>query len=140
MLNAFVRHRGTWTYLGLLASILTVLAGCGAPKVYPVRGRVLFRDTLKPLTEGEIRFQPISRPSMIASGNIKKDGTFSLSTPDHGEGALEGACRAVILVEPKGGKPVIADRFKEYETADLRFTVTAREENYFIIEVSRPGR
>lgn len=125
---------------GLVILTLAAAAGCGSPKVYPVRGRILFRDTLKPLTEGEIRFQPISRPNMVATSAIKKDGTFSLHTPDHGEGALEGACRAVILVEPKGGKPVVDERFREYATADLRFTVGPREENYFIIEVTRPGR
>jgi hypothetical protein len=44
------------------------------------------------------------------------------------------------MVEPRQGKRVIDERFGSFDTADLQFTVTAREENYFIIEVTRPGR
>jgi hypothetical protein len=119
--------------------VLPLLGGCGAPKFYPVRGQVILFG-VGPLTEGEVRFQPVSKPDLIASGRIQKDGTFSLSTPAHGTGVLEGACKAAVVVEPRQGKPVIDNRFSDFDTSDRQFTVTARDENYFIVEVSRPGK
>jgi hypothetical protein len=119
--------------------VLSLVGGCGAPKFYPVRGRViLFGVGL--LTEGEIRFQPISNPDLIATGRIQKDGSFSLATPSHGEGALEGPCKAAVVVESRQGKPVVDERFADFDTSDLQFTVTERSENYFIIEVDPAGQ
>jgi hypothetical protein len=126
--------------VGLAALLLLGLSGCRSPKFYPVKGKVRFADTFKPLTEGEVRFQPISRHGLVASGTIGPNGTFSLSTPSHGEGALEGACRVAVVVPPRNGQPVIHERYQSFDTADLQFTVTARGENYFIIDVARPGR
>jgi hypothetical protein len=126
-----------WALLSLVA--LLSLGGCGSPKFYRVRGQVVvFGVGL--LREGEVRFRPVSKPDLVATGRIQKDGTFSLSTPGHGEGVLEGKCKVAVVVEPRQGKPVIHERFGSFDTADLQFTVTAREENYFIIEVTRPGR
>jgi hypothetical protein len=126
-----------WMLLSFAA--LSLLNGCGAPKFYPVRGQViLFGVGL--LSEGEVRFQPVSNPELIASGPIQKDGSFSLTTPAHGEGALEGTCKAAVVVESRQGKPVIDERFADFDTSDLQFTVTARSENYFIVEVDPAGQ
>ena len=120
-------------------AVLFFLGGCGAPKFYPVRGRViLFGVGL--LTEGEVRFQPASNPDLIATGRIQKDGSFSLATPSHGEGALEGTCKAAVVVESRQGKQVVDERFADFDTSDLQFTVTERSENYFIIEVDPAGQ
>jgi hypothetical protein len=127
--------------LCMLISIaaLPMLIGCGAPKFYPVRGRViLFGVGL--LTDGEIRFQPDSNPDLIAAGRIQKDGSFSLATPSHGDGALEGTCKVAVVVEPRQGKPVVDERFADFDTSDLQFTVTERSENYFIVEVDPAGQ
>jgi hypothetical protein len=126
-----------WMLLGFAA--LPLLSGCGPPKFYPVRGQVLLFG-VGLLTDGEVRFQPVSKPDLIATGRIQKDGRFSLATPSHGEGALEGTCKAAIVVEPRQGKPVVDERFADFDTSDLQFTVTARSENYFIIEVRPAGR
>jgi hypothetical protein len=45
-----------------------------------------------------------------------------------------------VIVPPRDGQPVIAERFQNFDTSDLQFTVTPRNENYFIIDVARPGR
>jgi hypothetical protein len=116
-----------------------LLTGCGAPKFYPARGQVILFG-VGPLTEGEVRFRPDSQPDLIATGRIQKDGSFSLTTPSHGQGVLEGTCKAAVVVEPRQGKPVIDERFADFDTSDRQFTVTARTENYFIVEVSRPGK
>ena len=126
-----------WMLISFAA--LPLLSGCGAPKFYPVRGQViLFGVGL--LTEGEVRFQPVSNPELVATGRIQKDGSFSLATPSHGEGALEGTCKAAVVVESRQGKPVIDERFADFDTSDLQFTVTARSENYFIVEVNPAGQ
>ena len=109
------------------------LAGCSEPKFYPTRGTVMYEAG--PLPAGEVRFRPVSRPQWVASGKIQKDGTFALSTPDHGEGVLQGDCQAIV-VAAEGG-PKIAKRYGDYSTADLNFTIAPRDENYFILEVRR---
>ena len=126
-----------WVLVSFAA--LPLLSGCGAPKFYPVRGQViLFGVGL--LTEGEIRFQPVSEPDLIATGRIQKDGSFSLTTPVHGQGVLEGTCKAAVVVEPRAGKPVVDERFADFDTSDLQYTVTPRTENYFIVEVAPAGQ
>jgi hypothetical protein len=117
--------------------ILIGVSGCGSANFYPVKGKVIVYETGKYLTEGEVRFQPVSNSSLVATGKIKPNGTFSLETPGHGEGVLEGACRGAVLVPPRNGQPVVAERYRDFDTSELRYTVTARSENYFIIEVRR---
>jgi len=109
------------------------IAGCSEPKFYPTRGMV--RDEFGLLSAGEVRFRPVSRPDLVASGKIQRDGTFTLSTPDRGEGVLEGDVQAAVI--PAEGGPRIAKRYGDYSTADLNFTIRPRDENYFILEVRR---
>jgi hypothetical protein len=116
-----------------------LFAGCSEPKFYPVRGKVIV-FAVGPLTEGEIRFRPVARPSLIATGQIQRDGTFSLSTPGHSEGVLEGDCQVAIIVEPKNGKQPIADRYRDYATSDLSYTIYPRDENYFILDVKKGSK
>jgi hypothetical protein len=111
--------------------LLAALVGCSEPKFYPTRGEVM--TGRGPLTAGEVRFRPVKRPDLVASGKIQKDGKFTLSTPGHGEGVLEGDCQAVVFAVDGG--PRVASRFSDYDTADLNFTVTPRDENYFILEL-----
>jgi len=124
------------TVFGLAIVLATV--GCSQPKFYPVRGKVIV-FAVGPLTKGEIRFRPVSRPNLVAAGQIQKDGTFSVSTPEHGEGVLEGDCQVAIIVEPTDGKRPIADRYSDYSTSGLSYTVAPREENYFILDVKKSG-
>jgi hypothetical protein len=126
--------------LALLAAAAVVgSGGCSKPKFYPARGKVII-FAVGPLKEGEIRFRPVSQPSLVASGPIQKDGTFSLSTPGHGEGVLEGDCQVAIVVEPKDGKLPIADRYGDYASAGFNFTIYPRDENYFILDVKKAGK
>lgn len=115
-----------------------LFAGCSQPKFYPTRGKVII-FAVGPLTEGEIHFRPVARPSLIATGQIQKDGTFSMSTPGHGEGVLEGDCQVEIVVNSASGKPRIAERYGSYSTSGLNYTITARDENYFILDVKKSG-
>jgi hypothetical protein len=122
----------------LAVGVLPPLSGCGTPNFYPVRGKVILKG-IGPLTDGEVRFRPDANRDLIATGKIKKDGTFSLSTPSQGDGVLEGTCKAAVVVAPRKGKLVIDKRFEDFDTADLQFTVTSRSENFFIFDVTRPA-
>jgi hypothetical protein len=55
----------------------------------------------------------------------------------HGEGVLEGDCKVAIIVAPKSGKRVIAERYADFEKADINFTVAPRDENYLMYDVKR---
>jgi len=120
------------------AMLLIVPCGCGQAKNYPVRGEVIVVETGR-LSEGEIRFRSISNRSLVVSGKIHKEGKFSLSLPD-GTGLPEGSYRAAVIAEPKKGKRLVHERYEDFDTSDLQFTVTAREENYFFVEVRRSGK
>jgi hypothetical protein len=45
-----------------------------------------------------------------------------------------------VIAPSRQGRPVIDERYQDFDKADLQFTVTARSENYFFIDVARPGR
>jgi hypothetical protein len=140
MSNPYRAARTSWAFI-LAAAVLPLASGCGVPKFYPVRGKVILLG-VGPLNEGEVRFQPDANRDLIATGKIQKDGTFSLTTASHGEGVLEGTCKAAVVVAPRKGKLVIDTRFEDFDTADLQFTVTARSppnENYFLFVVTRPA-
>lgn len=115
------------------AAAPALLGGCGGPKFYPVRGEVIVFGVGR-LADGEVRFRPVGSPELVATGRVTA-GKFELSTPGHGDGVLEGACKVAVVAEPRKGKAVVADRYADFDTSDLQFTVTARDENYFLIEV-----
>jgi hypothetical protein len=123
-----------WSLVILFVALAS--SGCSEPKFYPVRGKIIVYG-VGPLTEGEIRFRPNSRPDLVAAGQIQKDGTFFASTPSHGEGVLEGDCQVAIIVPPKNGKRLIAERYADFDSAELNFTVAARDENYFMTDVKK---
>jgi hypothetical protein len=126
--------RRWWAMLGL--AVVACASGCGEAKFYPARGKIVVYG-VGPLKEGEIRIRPNSKPSLVASGKIQKDGSFSVETPGHGEGVLEGDCQVAIVVEAKGGKRPIAERYGDFDTAELNFTIERRKENYFRLDVKK---
>jgi hypothetical protein len=80
----------------MVAALIVGLSGCSEPKFYPARGKIIVYG-VGPLKEGEIQIRPKARPNLVATGKIQKDGTFSVSTPGHGEGVLEGDCQVAIV-------------------------------------------
>jgi hypothetical protein len=79
-----------------LAGLLA--AGCGGPKIAPVRGRVTVNG--QPVPDGKIRFIPEhGRPAI---GSIAADGTYTLTTNKPGDGALVGTHRVSIMATKVG--------------------------------------
>ena len=96
----------------ILLSTVTVgflfCLGCGGTSssavmaTYPVKGRVTYKG--KPLTKGSIQFEPTDS-GRGASGEIKPDGTFVLTTYKEGDGAVPGMHR-VSVSTAKGVVPL----------------------------------
>jgi hypothetical protein len=78
-------------------------------KTAPVQGTVTLND--KPVTGGVVTFSPIAtgagavHAGKAASGEIKEDGTYSLSTYSTGDGAIPGPHKVSVgAVDP--AKPI----------------------------------
>ncbi len=111
------RRRLQWYAPGLLAA---VLAGCG-PGHGMTLGRVQGKVTSKgePVTFGTVSFVPDATKGTggpIATGTIKSDGTYVLSTDEAGDGALVGHHKiSVVGLDPT---PVNRDGDKPLPTPD----------------------
>ena len=120
-----------------LVVALLLLAGCGGGEhsTYPAGGKVTFSDGA-PLTSGRVELQLIdAKKHVSARGWIQPDGTFTLSTYETGDGAVEG--EHLALVTP-GRTERIAPHFRSYQTSGLKFTVTRdKGKNRFDIVVTR---
>ena len=81
------------------AMILLVLAaGCGGPKLVPVKGRVVFADG-RPVTAASVSFTPDTakgNEGILATGLLAEDGSFTLRTYPHGDGAMVGSYRVTV--------------------------------------------
>jgi hypothetical protein len=109
--------------LALLSAAL--LAGCAddqggalqTVKAHPVSGRVLLPDG-QPLAQGTVTFVPVGEKGRQASGAVRPDGTFTLTTDEDGDGAGEGEYRVrVISTQSKPGprKTSVAVVPRKYE-------------------------
>src|SRR5687768_8641325 len=70
------------------------VVGCGqaGPKLHPVQGKVLFKQ--QPAEGAQVVFQPVGGAGeaqpLTPSGTTAADGSFTLNTYPHGEGAVAG--------------------------------------------------
>jgi hypothetical protein len=129
---------------------LVALPSCnkGTHKVYPVQGRVIFKDTKQPLTAGIVEFESHAENEKLrinARGAIETDGTFRLTTFEDNDGAVLGPHRVVVIPPIEGQqlqktpKLLVDARFMDYDKSGLRATVTTNpEENQFVFEVEKP--
>jgi hypothetical protein len=82
------------------APLLMLLAlGCGrGPKLVPVSGRVLYADG-RPVTAASVCFTPDAdkgNTGTLATGLLALDGSFTLRTHPHGDGAMVGAYKVTV--------------------------------------------
>jgi hypothetical protein len=82
----------------VLAVPFLILVSCGGskPKLHPVHGSVLFLN--QPADGAVVVFQPLNSgpESTMPSGTVGADGSFTLRTAPHGDGAPAG--EYVVLV------------------------------------------
>ena len=106
--------------------------GCGAngagtlPELIPVKGKVTFKG--EPLTNGTIRFEPddYGRP---ASGKLKPDGSFVLTTLKEGDGVIPGHHRVIITDTTLNAPKKSAALLKRYaQSLNSKFQVDVSPE------------
>lgn len=125
-----------------VAAFLSVLSGCSDRlRTYPVSGKVQFKSG-SPVRVGTIELK--SRQHDIHSrGTLNPDGTFTLTTYEEGDGAIEGKHDCVIvqfvMTEGlQGHRPstigVIDRRYNNYTTSGITIDIEAKR-NEITIEV-----
>ena len=128
----------------LVAAILFAcvgsLAGCqgdDGPQTYSVKGKVVYKGSQAPVTQGTVLFESLSEPKVQASGEIQPDGTFELASDLGKPGTVAGEHR--VMIEPPylelGQKPVVQKRYTSYATSKLKANVTPDDKNDVKLEV-----
>src|SRR5262249_52680611 len=113
-------------------ALLVALAGCGSGqmKTAVVKGKVTYKGA--PVPNGTISFIPDSGPA--ATGEIQRDGTYTLTTYRSGDGAVLGKHTVVIVaMQDQGDRlpeartplppPIVPDRYTSAATSELRAEV-----------------
>jgi hypothetical protein len=130
--------------LWLAAFGLVSLSGCsdGRLKAHPAKGKVTFK-TGTPVHVGTIELKSREH-SVQARGTIDKEGNFTLTTYEEGDGAIAGAHDCVVVQfvmteELADFKPspvgVVHPRFASYATSGLSVEIKADQVNDLKIEV-----
>ena len=115
--------------LRMIVPILAAMAasGCGEPKaavapIQKVKGKVI---PARPgsLAGAKIEFVPSSTGARTATGELKADGSFELSTYDTNDGVAQGTYKIRFEQVPgvlkKGGTPPIPPAFLDQDTSGL---------------------
>jgi hypothetical protein len=92
-----------WSMLMCLFPVCASLGGCqgpAAPKLVPVGGQVQYKQ--RPLSGATICFIPDitkgNRNGLQATGQTTQDGSFTLQTYPHGDGAMVGFYKVTCIV------------------------------------------
>jgi hypothetical protein len=109
----------------------------------PVTGTVKYSDGSVPQGDvATITFQPATSgpDTKGASGTIRADGSFSLTTVKPNDGALPGEYVVTVHVIKgyPGGRSVVAANYTKPDTTPLKAPVESRGENRFDFVVDRP--
>ena len=135
-----------WFGLSLLVCGLFAAAGCGGPPgMEQVSGKVTYEDGSFPAGEiATIRFEPIAGTqapdqSKGASGDIKPDGTYSLSTIEKGDGAYVGEYKVcfTILKSYIGRESLVDPQFAAAMSTPLTAKVTSAGPNKFDFTIKK---
>jgi hypothetical protein len=113
-----------------------LLAGCGdnRPRTAVVRGTVTYKG--KPVPNGTVNFIPAEGPA--ATGDIARDGSYSLTTFRKGDGAILGTHKVVVVaMQDQSGvaveastplpPPIVPMKYTSLSTTDLQADVKDQE-------------
>jgi hypothetical protein len=136
------QQRSSYGSLLVVVALATLyeFTGCGEPvdpppKTYEVTGKVVHADG-RPFNGGTIEFHSVENVSLTTMGQIKEDGTFTLTTMTGKhklEGAVEGTYTAMVT-------PSLNQDQTEQENFDAisvrdKFTVKPTGENIFTVKL-----
>ena len=116
------------------------ITGCGEPgdpppKTYEVTGKVVHADG-RPFKGGTIEFHSVENTSLTTMGQIKDDGTFTLTTMTGKhklDGAVEGTFTAIVTPSLNQDQTE-QDNFDAISVRD-KFTVKSTGENNFTVKL-----
>jgi hypothetical protein len=130
----------------LMLATVVVLAGCSAGDQFPtekVSGKITYKN--QPVTTGTVVFVPNGdMPS--ATGEIKPDGTYELTTYEENDGAVIGTHQIMVtavedmankLPEERSGTPrsLVPQKYSNYSTSGLTAEVKEGEPNTVNLEL-----
>ncbi|HTK77536.1 MAG TPA: hypothetical protein VL371_19885 [Gemmataceae bacterium] len=116
--------------------LVCLLLGCGAagPKTAIVKGTVTYKG--KPVPNGTVMFIPAS--GQHATGEIRPDGSYALSSFRPGDGAIPGKYKVVVVaMQDMAGRlpedrnplppPIVPNKYSSIATTDLTAEVKEGE-------------
>jgi len=108
----------------LFASLVALaVVGCGGPKIVPVSGTITIDG--QPLTTGHVFVMP--KDGRAASGTIDKQGRFTLSTNDPGDGCLLGTHLVTVTAKeyssPTRVKHLIPTKYSDPQSSETTVTI-----------------
>lgn len=129
----------------LLFGLLAASCGSSRPAVYPVRGQVAFKG--RPTPGAIVVFHPANNDDPKAlrpNGQVKEDGSFTLSTFKPDDGAPEGEYD-VAIVWTAGAKPnaqgdipnKLPEHYADPHTSGLRVKVEKGTNNLDVFQLTR---
>lgn len=128
--------------LFVVVSSIVLFSGCGPsrPATYPVKGKVVFENN-EPCQIGTIEFRSLDH-MVTARGTIEKDGSFTLTTWEPGDGAVAGSHQIIvqqlIITEDLSFKSHnhgkrVPPRYGDYATSGIKVTVKDQPSNDLVI-------
>ena len=120
----------------ILIGSLTGFSACGpsGPELHSVQGRVFFMD--QSAAGAQVVFHPTggaASQGALANGAVKPDGSFTLSTYPHGEGARAGEYEVLVTWFPENARELdnpqnkLPAKYSRHGDAQLKATVKAGE-------------
>ncbi|HRF01639.1 MAG TPA: hypothetical protein PLI18_14040 [Pirellulaceae bacterium] len=149
MIHRAMAKPRTVVALFLMAAVISAHLGCGesGPPMVKVSGVVRFADGT-PLDHGIIQLQQIGSP-LMAKGEVDRQGRFSLSTRQAGDGVEPGKYRAAIVqliltdllpLDQHQHVKRLDPKFASFETSELEFEFTLDGPTEIVIPVTEaPG-
>ena len=132
----------------LVFALLATLVGCGEslPPRYKTRGKVVYKGSKQPFTQGMVYFESTKPPYHRAMAILNDKGEFELSTWRENEGALEGEHRVLISAGELAMTPAFGEwlkkidkKYLDYGTSGIKVTVQPKHDNDIVIEITKPG-
>lgn len=124
-----LRLRSLGCALAGFLSLLVASCGDGGPTLYPVSGKVEFNG--QPAEGATVVLHPADPQAPKPSGTAGADGTFTLRTHPHGEGAPAGEYAVVVTWYPPNAREVenpknkLPARYADPAQSGLKATVKA---------------
>lgn len=123
-------HVGRVSIRTALPIALLALTSCSGEsrKLYPVKGSIFYLD--QPATGATVVFHPVGgAESTLSSGTVAADGSFTLRTHPHGEGAPAGDYVVLVTWYPPNARELenpknkLPDLYARHADSPLRATV-----------------